>query len=269
MSTIQHDEARKMLPIIAAATRSHRLLNYQTVAAELGRPRDNARMVAEVCDLLDSAAALAGVPLLALRMVRVASGEINPKAWTGKDAAPGRRQAIIANSMDHRFTEADFGAISEALGRLDGRSNIEAWKFVRATLTREQLDYNLQGSASPALQTLDAIDDLGSDQPEQVSYTGLRYVRDQRVRAAVMSRAGGVCEYCGAQGFLCPDGSHYLEAHHSLALAEDGEDRMTNVIAICAGEHREVHYGERREEMEREMIAKVQAAEGRRRTEVA
>jgi hypothetical protein len=59
LSTIQHDEARKLLPIIASATRSHRLLNYQTVAAELGRPKDNAWMVAQVCDLLDSAAALA------------------------------------------------------------------------------------------------------------------------------------------------------------------------------------------------------------------
>jgi hypothetical protein len=43
-----------------------------------------------------------------------------------------------------------------------------------------------------------------------------------------------------------------------------GEDRMTKVIAICPGEHREVHFGERREEMEREMIAKVAAVEAAR-----
>jgi len=39
---------------------------------------------------------------------------------------------------------------------------------------------------------------------------------------------------------------------------------MTNVIAICPGEHREVHFGERRDEMEAEMMAKVKIAEARR-----
>jgi 5-methylcytosine-specific restriction endonuclease McrA len=266
---IQNDEARRMLPIIVAAAKTHRLLNYQMMARELGRPKDNARMVAQVCDLLDAAAALAGVPLLALIVVRVASGEINPKAWAGSDAAHGRRQAIIDNSLAHQFTDKDFSAISVALDRLDGRSNIEAWKFVRATLTPAELDHNLQGSASPARAPLDAIDDLGSDRPARVAHTGLHYARDPRVRAAVMKRAGGVCEYCGEQGFRCPDGTRYLEAHHILALADEGEDRMTNVIAICPGEHREVHFGERRDEMERGMIAKVEAAELRRQTEPA
>ncbi|MGX4803986.1 hypothetical protein [Bradyrhizobium guangdongense] len=48
-----------------------------------------------------------------------------------------------------------------------------------------------------------------------------------------------------------------------LALADEGADRMTNVIAICPGEHREVHFGERRDE-KGEMIVKVKIAESRR-----
>jgi 5-methylcytosine-specific restriction endonuclease McrA len=111
----------------------------------------------------------------------------------------------------------------------------------------------------------DAIDDLGSDRPEQVSYIGVRYARDLRIRAAVMRRAGGKCEYCGKEGFKRADGTRYLEAHHILALADEGSDLMTNVIAICPGEHREAHFGERRVEIEAEMIAKVQAAEALRR----
>jgi hypothetical protein len=48
-----------------------RLLTYQTAGQALGRdPVNNSRMVAQVCDLLDAVAALAGVPLLALVMVR-------------------------------------------------------------------------------------------------------------------------------------------------------------------------------------------------------
>ncbi|AMA60191.1 hypothetical protein BCCGELA001_30855 [Bradyrhizobium sp. CCGE-LA001] len=49
-------------------------------------------------------------------------------------------------------------------------------------------------------------------------------------------------------GFKCADGSRCLECHHILALADEGANR-------------EAHSGERRDEMEAEMIAKVAAAE--------
>jgi hypothetical protein len=54
---IQHREAERLLQIIAAAARSDTLLTYTSVAEELGRPADNARMVAQVCDLLVRGAA--------------------------------------------------------------------------------------------------------------------------------------------------------------------------------------------------------------------
>jgi 5-methylcytosine-specific restriction endonuclease McrA len=261
MSTIQHVEARKLLTVISAAAASHRLLTYQTAAKALGRdPANNSRMVAQVCDLLDSAAALAGVPLLALVVVRVASGDINPKAWTGKDARPGRREAIIANSLAHTFTADDFKAIADALDRLDGKSNIAAWEFVREVLTREQLDLNLQGSASPSPK-LDAINDIGSDIAQRKESTVFTYARNPKIRAAVMKRADGRCELCGAEGFLCENGERYLESHHIIALAADGADRMSNVIALCPGDHREAHFGKRRAELEQAMIAKVAALE--------
>jgi hypothetical protein len=88
MSTIQQLEARKLLAVISSAVTTHRLLTYRTAAQALGRdPLTNSRMVAQVCDLLDAAAALAGVPLLALVMVREISGDINRKAWTGEGKA--------------------------------------------------------------------------------------------------------------------------------------------------------------------------------------
>jgi hypothetical protein len=145
MSTIQHAEARKLLDVIASAVATHRLLTYRSAAKALGRdPANNSRMVAQVCDLLDAAAALAGTPLLALVMVRELSGEINRKAWTGEDTKPGRREAIINRSLSHRFTSDDFRAISEALERLDGKSNRAAWKFVRETIPLCQMYRNLE-----------------------------------------------------------------------------------------------------------------------------
>jgi hypothetical protein len=48
-----------------------------------------------------------------------------------------------------------------------------------------------------------------------------------------------------------------LESHHVIALANDGEDGLTNVIALCPNDHREAHFGERRNEIEAQMIEKL------------
>jgi predicted HNH restriction endonuclease len=73
-----------------------------------------------------------------------------------------------------------------------------------------------------------------------------------------LQRAKGKCEYCGVLGFLKPDGTRYLESHHIIALAKEGADRLTNVVALCPNDHREAHYGERCGEIEAEMIQKLE-----------
>lgn len=117
MSEIQHAEARKLLKLIETAIADHEApLDYRRSAEALGRdPKTNSRMVAQVCDLLDAAAALAGVPLLALVMVRELSGKINRKAWTRTSVEARHRDAIIDLSLHHHFTAADFKSIAEAL----------------------------------------------------------------------------------------------------------------------------------------------------------
>lgn len=42
-----------------------------------------------------------------------------------------------------------------------------------------------------------------------------------------------------------------------IALANDGEDRLTNVIALCPNDHREGHFGESRDDIETQMIDKL------------
>ena len=83
------------------------------------------------------------------------------------------------------------------------------------------------------------------------------YARDPKVRDEVLRRAKGMCEFCGALGFIKPDGSRYLESHHIIALARDGADRMTNVIALCPNDHREAHFGTTSEQIETEMISRL------------
>lgn len=105
-----------------------------------------------------------------------------------------------------------------------------------------------------------AIDDIdaagfGNDDPEYRRRMAGTYVRDQRVRNAVLDRADGRCEYCGAEGFETRSGGRYLEAHHVISLAAHGIDRSSNVIALCATDHRRAHFGTDWEPLQDEFLA--------------
>lgn len=248
---VQHDMARRALPIIAERAKAGGELTYASLAVALGRGGKDRRAVAQVCDLLDAAATLARRPLMALWTVRNSAGKVNPQAWK-KDALPGLRDALIEEASQHTFSSADEYAIQSALEQLTGMGNKRAWRRVREVVPQEEMLARLRGQ-----RQLDTINDLGTDEPPVVTSTGRHYLRDPKVRSAVIQRAGGACEFCGELGFKRADGSRYLECHHIIALSNDGQDRVTNVIALCPGHHREAHFGEHSAEMEERMVAIV------------
>jgi hypothetical protein len=252
---IQHQDARKLLKIIAAAQVTNEPLTYTSVAVKMGRPSDHSRAMASTCNLLDAAACLAGIPLIALVAVLAQSGEVNPDAFTREFAEPQRR-AIIQRSLEHDFASSDFEAISRGLADLGDKGAVRAWKFIETLYPGNLLYLRLVGDYAEA--NMNAIDDLGADAPRRVRSEVWNYGRDQRVRDAVLQRANGRCEFCGQLGFLKADGTHYLESHHIIALADEGEDRVTNVIALCPNDHREAHFGLMREELEAQMIVKLE-----------
>lgn len=69
--------------------------------------------------------------------------------------------------------------------------------------------------------------------------------RNQYVIAEVLNRANGVCERCKkpAPFIRDNDNSPYLEVHHKIPLAEEGDDTVENAIALCPNCHRQAHYG--------------------------
>jgi 5-methylcytosine-specific restriction enzyme A len=68
------------------------------------------------------------------------------------------------------------------------------------------------------------------------------YSRDPHVVTAALRRAMGVCQLCnGPAPFVKKDGTPFLEVHHIQPLAEDGEDSLTNCVALCPNCHRKVH----------------------------
>ena len=113
-----------------------------------------------------------------------------------------------------------------------------------------------------------AIDDIeqpsiGNEQPGRAKYAASYYLRDEKVRKAVLARANGRCEHCGTIGFGKPDGSFYVEAHHIISLAKQGPDTLENVIALCANHHREAHFGKEWEQLEAEFKAKLAKLRGK------
>jgi 5-methylcytosine-specific restriction protein A len=96
-----------------------------------------------------------------------------------------------------------------------------------------------------------------AERVRKVETSGSKFVRSSDVRDAVLRRAGGVCEYCGTSGFLTANGGFYLETHHVIPLSEDGADLPSNVVAICATDHRKAHHAENREEIRANFLAKL------------
>lgn len=177
MADIQHQDARKLLDIISALENGNRL-TYWEAARRMGRvpPGKHSRAVAQMCDLLDAAACVAGVPLLALVAVREKSEEINPKAW--KNEYGPLRDAIIKRSLDHQFRREDFEAISSALDDLGERGNTKAWAYVKRLYPVDLLYKRLIADYADAIPS--AIDDLGTDSPDRAQSETWSYARDPK-----------------------------------------------------------------------------------------
>ncbi|MBI0538698.1 hypothetical protein D9599_24360 [Roseomonas sp. KE2513] len=86
------------------------------------------------------------------------------------------------------------------MAALRGLGTRRAWERMKvevphAGLIERLLDHDLRATGD-SLNDVDA----GSDTHHTVTFRGRRYVRDPRVWAEVLLRAGGFCERCGAEG---------------------------------------------------------------------
>lgn len=175
----------------------------------------------------------------------------------------------------------------EALKRVEGRdgrkTNVAVDKILGKSFADEALDVRLKEYCSvlgievenkkhrfwrieaakrftaPQASAINDIADTsdGNDDPEYRKRMAGAYVRDPLVRRKVLKRANGRCEFCGQIGFLNRSGEPYLETHHVISLAEQGVDRVTNVIALCPNDHRRAHFGSDWEELQAEFLKKL------------
>ena len=90
---------------------------------------------------------------------------------------------------------------------------------------------------------------------KEFQYTIKQYSRNPYVIKLALQRANGTCECCNEPApFLRMDGSPYLETHHLIPLSEKGNDDIDNVSELCPNCHKELHFGENREEKSDELL---------------
>lgn len=81
--------------------------------------------------------------------------------------------------------------------------------------------------------------------PSTTEVISKQFNRNPDVIVEVLDRAKGICERCKkpAPFIRAKDKTPYLEVHHIIMLANDGEDTVENAIAVCPNCHRELHFG--------------------------
>lgn len=245
-ASVQHEGARKLLAVLRAVSADDRPLTYASMAERIGRPRKDARAVAQMCDLLDAAAAYSRTPLLALTAVRASSGEVNPKAWAGPGIPPTVRDAIIEQSQRWKFSSDDYDAIERGLDALQGLGNRAAWKRLR----QEAMPFELANFVAGLGPTLGTDVDAGAIEGQKKLISHLRRERNPSLadekRRLAMTTNGLKCESCGSYSGLMYPGLNpaIWEVHHRVPLSElevPTKTIMQDLAVLCPSCHRAIH----------------------------
>jgi 5-methylcytosine-specific restriction enzyme A len=77
--------------------------------------------------------------------------------------------------------------------------------------------------------------------PERRMVASEQFVRDSFVVCYVKDEANGFCDLCAQPAPFKRKGKPYLECHHVIPLAKDGEDTIDNAVALCPNCHRKIH----------------------------
>lgn len=119
-----------------------------------------------------------------------------------------------------------------------------------ATAGKQQEESRLETSPPPYLDQFSV-----PDSAERRAIQGFSFARSAVVRGAALTRAAGVCECCGCEGFKTASGAIYLETHHVIPLSNGGPDVEWNVVAICPNDHSRAHHGADRAVLFEQFIA--------------
>lgn len=156
-----------------------------------------------------------------------------------------RRNSKDKEPKASQVTKRQLDPVSWAVSACDQRTGA-------CTLTR--------GAAPPRYVDQFSIFPDSPAVPERRAVSGEIFVRSKEVRANVLARAAGVCEWCNQPGFKTLDGGVFLETHHVIPLSESGADHELNVVALCPNHHREAHHGAAQKVMRSKLLSYLSEA---------
>lgn len=131
----------------------------------------------------------------------------------------------------------------------------------RRTRTPDISDEALEVASIDELRRI-ALLRTSSSVPSRTSRQLYR-ARSRAIRNYVLRRANGVCESCKCDApFRRPDGSPYLEPHHTKRLADEGPDHPAKVIGLCPNCHRRAHLAVDGKAFNQRLIKKLRRIEG-------
>ncbi len=170
------------------------------------------------------------------------------------DARGKRNQARVKQAISEKLPIRIIvlvGNMGSPKGSIVSKRQLDPAIWRVTAVNQKTGDYTLTRGA----EIENAIDDLsdppeGNQLPDRASVVVQVIKRDNQVRAHAIKRARGKCEYCNVRGFAKINGGFYLEAHHIIALCDEGRDTVDNVIALCPQHHRQAHYGKDAESLE-------------------
>ena len=98
--------------------------------------------------------------------------------------------------------------------------------------------------------------------PDRRETQSMVFERNPWVRKFARLRSDGHCEMpdCDYVGFEKPDGTPYIEVHHIQSMADQGDDVIENVAAICPDHHAQAHNGKDSEEIQSQLLAAIRTA---------
>lgn len=114
-----------------------------------------------------------------------------------------------------------------------------------AALVQEDFLQSVQKALQDSAEQRRARLEKAPKKPSKKTVRTVVFNRNPDVVAEVLLRAEGNCEGCKepAPFKRKSDSSPYLEVHHRIPLAQNGEDTVENAIALCPNCHRERHFG--------------------------
>lgn len=111
-------------------------------------------------------------------------------------------------------------------------------------------DSEINSKSSTEIKQL--LDNYKPKPPSKRLISSIFYERNSILKEYVKRRADGKCELCNCNApFLDNKGNPFLEVHHIIWLARNGEDSIENTVALCPNCHRKMHILEDKNDMEK------------------